>query len=83
MAVNLNDFLGDHPWLLWLALAALLAAARLVVADRRLLPVAGAVALTAVVAALWPAGWWLQLLVALVLAGAAVWWARPRVGRPA
>ncbi|MVA77182.1 hypothetical protein GC722_14280 [Auraticoccus sp. F435] len=81
MSVNLNDFLGDHPWLLWLVLAALLAGARLVVPSRWLLRLAAVAVLTAVAAAVWPTVAWLQLLVAVVLAGVVVVVSRSR--RPA
>ncbi|SDE49173.1 hypothetical protein [Auraticoccus monumenti] len=64
MSINLNDLLGDHPWTLWLVLAALLAGARLVVASPWLLRLAAAVLPAALVAALWPTAAAVQLLVA-------------------
>ncbi len=67
MSVNLNDFLGDHPWLLWLVLAALLAGARLMVPSGWLLRGSAVAVLVAAVAAVWPGAAGLQLLVAVAL----------------
>lgn len=63
MSINLNDLLGDQSWLLWLALAALLVAARVVVPARWLVPVAGVAVAGAVAAAISP---WTSFVVVLV-----------------
>lgn len=82
MSINLNDLLGDQPWTLWLALAALLAGARLVVASPWLPRLAAAVLPAALVAALWPDAAAAQLLAGAV-AVAAVVLAVGRRARPA
>jgi membrane protein implicated in regulation of membrane protease activity len=64
MPMNLTDWLGDNPWALWLTLAVLLGVAEILSMDFVLIMIAiGAVA-GAVLGALVPPLWWLQILAA-------------------
>ncbi|HIT75314.1 MAG TPA: hypothetical protein IAA98_07005 [Candidatus Avipropionibacterium avicola] len=77
MEMHLQDFLGQHPWLLWLSLIPLLVAAELLWRRRVFLSWTVAVVVGAVLAAVAPWLWWLQLLGALGAGMAAHRWIRP------
>lgn len=74
------EWIRDHAWEAWLALAFVLAAAELASMDFVLLMLAAG-ALAGVVAALAGAGWVLQSVVAAVAAVAALWLVRPALLR--
>lgn len=64
MGVNLTDFLGDHVWTIWLSIALLLGVAEIISLDLVLIMLAAGALGGAVVAAIAPDLWWLQVLVA-------------------
>ncbi len=77
MPIHLQDFMGVHPWLLWLSLIPLFVAAELLWRRRVFLTWTLALAVGAFVAALVPSWWWLQLLVAAAAGLACHRWLRP------
>lgn len=84
MEIHLQDFMGQHPFLLWLSIAPLFWAAEVLV-PRRIFVLWGlAAAVGGVIAALWPTVWWLQLGIAVIAAALLHLWLRPRLlGEPA
>jgi membrane protein implicated in regulation of membrane protease activity len=64
VGVNLTDWLGEHAWAIWLALAALLAVAEILSLDLVLIMLAVGALAGAGVAVIAPDLWWLQILVA-------------------
>ncbi|WP_195909139.1 NfeD family protein [Microlunatus sp. Gsoil 973] len=64
MPMNLTDWLGDNPWALWLTLAVLLGVAEILSLDFVLIMIAVGAVAGAVVGAIFPELWWLQILVA-------------------
>lgn len=74
------EWIRDHAWEAWLAVAFVLAAAEMASMDFVLLMLAAG-ALVGVVAALAGAGWVLQIVIAGVAAAAALWLVRPALLR--
>jgi membrane protein implicated in regulation of membrane protease activity len=64
MPMNLTDWLGDNPWALWLTLAVLLGVAEILSLDFVLIMIAVGAVAGAVVGAIVPELWFLQILVA-------------------
>lgn len=64
MEINLTDWLGEHIWVIWLSVAALLAVAEILSLDLVLIMLAAGALAGAGVALVAPDLWWLQLLVA-------------------
>ena len=81
MDIHLTDWLGQHLWLLWLTLAALLVSLELLRSDRVFLGMAGAAGITAVIAVFTPHSWSMHLTVFVVLGIAAALLLRRRVTR--
>jgi len=87
MPMHLQDWVGQHPYLFWLLLAPLFVAAEALLSGRRPRPsmpgrwllVVPACVLAAVVAAVAPSLWALQLLICAVAALALHWLLRPRL----
>ena len=79
MPIHLQDYLGMHPYLLWLFIIPLCWAAELVWPRKVFILWAPACVVGGVVAAVLPALWWLQLLLAVVAAVALHLWLRPRL----
>lgn len=68
MGVNLNDWLGQHLWVLWLVAAGLLASAEMLTGDLVLLMLAGGALAGVAAALLFPGLWWIQVIIAVVVA---------------
>ena len=79
MPIHLQDYMGQHPYLLWLSLAPLLWAAEVLVPKRVFVVWGMAAAVGAVVAGAAPSLWWLQLSVAVVAGALLQWQLRPRL----
>lgn len=77
MPIHLQDFMGLHPWLLWLSVIALFVAAELLWRRRVFLTWTLALAVGALVAVFWPSSWWVQLVAALVVGLLCHRWLRP------
>lgn len=60
MAINLNDWLGDHVWAWWLCALVLVLATAAVSGRRRVLAIAAGPAAAAVTAGIRPEQFWLQ-----------------------
>jgi len=81
MPMNLTDWLGQNPWALWLTLAVLLGVAEVLSMDFVLIMIAiGAVA-GAVIAAIIPGLWPLQILIAAGVSVGMLMLARPTLMR--
>lgn len=68
MPMNLTDWLGENAWALWLSLAFLLGIAEIFTLDLVLIMLAVGALAGAGTAAVAPGLWWLQILVAVVVA---------------
>ena len=79
MPIHLQDFMGQHPFLLWLSVVPLLWAAEVLVPKRVFVVWGLAAAVAAAVAAAAPSLWWLQLGIAVVAGVALQWQLRPRL----
>src|SRR4051794_37047510 len=75
--MKLTDWLGDNPWAPWLGLAVLLGVAEIVTLDFVLIMIAIGALAGAVVAAIVPGLWWLQILVAAGVSVGMLFVARP------
>ncbi|MFW6598269.1 NfeD family protein [Propionibacteriaceae bacterium Y2011] len=82
MPIHLQDFMGQHPWLLWLTIAPLFVAAEVLRPNRAWVMWAPACVVGGAVAAFAPSLWWLQLLFVGVAGSLALLWLRPRLTTP-
>lgn len=81
MPMNLTDWLGDNPWALWLTLAVLLGIAEILSMDFVLIMIAIGALAGAVLGAVVPALWWLQILAAAAVSVGLLAAARPTIMR--
>lgn len=79
--MNLTDWLGDHAWAIWLALAFLLAVAEIMSLDLVLIMLAAGALAGAATAAVAPDLWWLQFLVATLVCVGSLLLLRPTLMR--